>query len=109
MQEVVSETLKIFVLVSILFVWVIRYANIVEEFKAFGYPAWLRDLVGIFKISFAVMLMSQSGALVKLGALGIAALMVCALLTHLKSKSPVAKMLPSATLLTINVFLYVLN
>jgi hypothetical protein len=106
MPAVVLETLKILVLVSILFVWVIRYANIIEEFKSFGYPTWLRDLVGILKITFAVMLLSQNPVIVQNGAVGIAALMVCALLTHLKSKSPVYKMLPSATLLAINVYIY---
>jgi hypothetical protein len=105
MQEIILEILKVFVLVSILFVWVIRYANIVEEFNSFGYSPWLRDLVGIFKISFAVMLMNQNVMIVKIGALGIAVLMACALLTHLKSKSRLVKMLPSAVLLAINIFL----
>lgn len=93
------EILKIVVLVSILFVWVIRYENIVKEFKTYGYPAWLRDIVGIFKISFAVMLMSQNSLLVQVGSLGIAGLMLSALLTHLKMKNPIPLMLPSFALL----------
>ena len=48
-----NDGLKILVGVSILFVWVVRYHNIVEEFKLYHLPDWLRDLVGILKITFA--------------------------------------------------------
>jgi hypothetical protein len=93
-----TEILKIIIFSSILFVWVIRYANIVQEFKSYGYPDFLRDIVGILKISFAIMLMNQSEQVVKLGASGIAALMLAALVTHFKVKNPFFKMLPSLTL-----------
>ena len=49
-----NDGLKILVGVSILFVWVVRYHNIVEEFKLYHLPDWLRDLVGILKITFAI-------------------------------------------------------
>lgn len=94
-----QEVLKIIVFSSILFVWVIRYTNIVEEFKGYGYPNYLRDLVGILKISFAIMLMNHSEQVAKIGAGGIAALMLAALVTHFKVKNPFYKMLPSFTLL----------
>jgi hypothetical protein len=32
---------------SIFFVWVVRYREIIEEFKEYGLLSWLRDLVGI--------------------------------------------------------------
>lgn len=99
MINVSPEVLKIIVFSSILFVWVIRYTNIVEEFKSYGYPNWLRDLIGIFKISFAIMLLNQSEQIVKIGASGIAALMFAALLTHFKVKNPFSKMIPSLALL----------
>ena len=107
MQPMYLEVLKMFVLVSILFVWVVRYSNIIEEFKIFGYPAWLRDLVGISKIVFAILLLNSNMMLVKFGAIGICALMIAAQITHLRCKSPIAKMLPSATLLVINIILYI--
>ena len=100
------EMFKTLVLVSILFVWVIRYDNIVKEFITYGYPEWFRDLVGIFKISFAVMLMSQSVQVVQVGSIGIALLMTGALITHVRSKSPVFKMLPSFGLLCASVLVY---
>lgn len=94
-----TEVLKIVVFSSILFVWVIRYTNIVQEFKSYGYPNYLRDIVGILKISFAIMLMNNSEQIAKIGAGGIAALMLAALVTHFKVKNPFSKMLPSLTLL----------
>ena len=48
--------IKALVTGAIFFVWVVRYQNIVEEFKLYGLPSWLRDLVGILKLSFAFML-----------------------------------------------------
>ena len=95
------EALKIFVFSSVLFVWVVRYSNIVEEFRFYNYPDWLRDLVGILKISFVVMLMTDSLFLVKAGAMGIMVLMLAAVFTHLRVKNPLFKMLPSMTLFTL--------
>ena len=99
------EILKTVVLVAIFFVWVIRYDNIVKEFISYGYPEWLRDLVGIFKLSFAVMLMSHNVEVVQVGSIGIALLMTGALVTHLRCKSPVFKMLPSFSLFCASVLI----
>ena len=93
------ELLCILVFGSIIFVWGIRYANIKDEFKNFNLPNWLRDLVGIFKLTFGIMLLNDSLEIVHFGALGIAALMIAALLTHIRLKSPFPKMLPSCSLL----------
>ncbi len=100
MMSLLPSVLKILIFSSILFVWVIRYSNIVEEFKVYGYPDWLRDLVGIIKISFAVMLLNQSEQVNQTGAYGIAMLMLAALLTHFKIKNPLSKKLPSMVLLS---------
>ena len=56
---------------AIFFVWVVRYQNIVEEFKLYGLPAWLRDLVGILKLSFDFMLHIPDTTAVLFGSLGI--------------------------------------
>ena len=103
-----SEALSIFktlVFSSVLFVWVIRYQNIVEEFKQFSYPNWLRDLVDILKITSVVLIMNSDSALVKIGAMVISALMIAAFFTHIKVKNPVIKMLPSLTLLLLNLLI----
>ena len=68
--------IKIIMFVSILFVWVVRYENIVKEFKEYQYPDWLRDFVGIIKISFVAMLFNSNSNVVVLGSAGIIVLML---------------------------------
>ncbi len=101
----IFTVVKTVVFSAVLFVWVIRYQNIVEEFKHFAYPNWLRDLVGISKVTSVVLIMNSDPSLVKLGATVISVLMVAAFVTHLKVKNPVAKMLPSLTLLALNLLI----
>ena len=93
------EILSILVFGSIIFVWGIRYNNIKDEFKHFQLPNWLRDLVGILKLVFAIMLFSDNLEIVQIGGSGISLLMVAALLTHLRLKSEPFRMLPSFALL----------
>ena len=103
--------LQVFVAASIFFVWGVRYANIVEEFKQYRLPDWLRDFVGILKVTFAICLLigiaRPRGAV--LGGAGIALLMAAALVTHLRVKNPPFKMLPSATLLVLSLVIAYLN
>ena len=67
---ILLELLCILVFGSIIFVWGIRYANIKDEFKNFNLPNW-RDLVGIFKLSFGIMLLNDSLEIVYFGALAL--------------------------------------
>ncbi len=97
----VIEVMKILVFSSVLFVWVIRYNNIVAEFRSYNYPDWLRDLVGISKISLVIMLIQKDTSLIKLGAAGIMVLMLAAVITHLRVKNPIEKMLPSVVLFSL--------
>lgn len=108
-MENILEATKVIISVSIFFVWVVRYSNIIEEFKHYQLPAWLRDLVGILKLSFAFMLQSSKTDLVLLGAGGIALLMAAALLTHLKVKNPPPKALPALTLLLLCSWIFLSN
>ena len=97
----INDALKIIVGVSIFFVWVVRYSNIIEEFKQYQLPDWLRDMVGIFKLSFAVMIQSDSA--------GIAVLMGAALFTHFRVNTPYFKRLPSLSLMIICIMLFTLE
>ncbi len=96
---------------SIFFVWVVRYSNIVEEFKHYGLPDWLRDLVGILKLTFALLLLIglERPWFAMIGGLGIAFLMACAFLTHLRIKNPLPKMVPSLALLAVSLTVAYLN
>ena len=110
MQDL-TIVLQALVAASIFFVWVVRYDNIIQEFKQYDLPHWLRDLVGILKLTFALLLLLgiQRASLAMIGSLGIAGLMGCAFAIHLRVKNPVFKTLPSLTLLVLSLIIAVVN
>tara|TARA_B100000579_G_scaffold411700_1_gene402730 strand:+ start:130 stop:477 length:348 start_codon:yes stop_codon:yes gene_type:complete len=89
---------KVLLSVSLFYVWVVRYENIKKEFVDYKLPTWLRDLVGILKLSFSLMIISSDKNLVWIGSMGIIVLMIGALATHFKVKNPFQKMIPAVTL-----------
>jgi uncharacterized membrane protein YphA (DoxX/SURF4 family) len=103
--------LQALVAASIFFVWVVRYDNIVAEFKQYDLPPWLRDLVGILKLTFALLLLVgiQRASVAVIGGLGIAGLMACAFVIHLRVKNPVFKMLPSLALMALSLIIAGIN
>jgi uncharacterized membrane protein YphA (DoxX/SURF4 family) len=110
-MHALTISLQAFVAASVFFVWVVRYANIVQEFKQYGLPDWLRDLVGILKMTFSLMLLIgiERGPFAVVGGIGIAILMGAAFVIHLRVKNPVFKMLPSLTLLVFSVVIAWIN
>lgn len=103
--------LQALVAAAVIFVWVVRYANIVDEFQQYQLPGWLRDLVGIFKVTFVIMLLIgiERGRFAVVGGIGIAILMGAAVITHLRVKNPVFKMLPAVTLMICSVAITWIN
>ena len=103
--------LQSLVAASVFFVWTVRYQNIVQEFKQYGLPDWVRDLVGILKLTLALLLLIgiERHPFAVAGGLGIAALMGCAFATHLRVKNPVPKMFPSLTLLVLSLIIALIN
>lgn len=103
--------LQALVAASVFFVWVVRYANIVQEFRQYGLPDGLRDLVGILKLTFSAMLLIgiERPRFALVGGIGIAVLMGAAVVTHLRMKNPVLKMLPSLTLLVLSAVIALIN
>ena len=99
--------LQIITASSVLFVWVVRYENIIEEFEQYKLPPWLRDLVGIFKVSFGIMLLIGvfDEKFKIIGAGGLSLLMIAALLTHVKVKNPIYKAVPAVILLSFSVII----
>ena len=96
--------LKILIAASIFFVWVVRYKNIIKEFEEYGLPAWLRDLTGILQLTFAAILLfgEQDLHIPVLGALGIAVLMGCAQIVHIRAGTRVFRRVPSLVLLLLS-------
>jgi hypothetical protein len=107
-MDIMLLALKILVATSIFFVWVVRYDNIVKEFKEYGLPDWLRDLTGILKMTFAVMLLFSvhNDALALAASAGIAALMLAAQATHFRTGTQIFRRLPSLALLAISLFIF---
>lgn len=103
--------LQALVAASIFFVWVVRYSNIVVEFQEWKLPDWLRDAVGIIKLTLALLLLIgiDRGPFAIGGGIGLSLLMVAAFTTHLRVKSPIIKMLPSLTLLVLSILIVLIN
>ena len=107
----VAISLQTLVAASIFFVWVVRYDNIVQEFRQFGLPDWLRDVVGILKLTCSLMLLIgvERPRFALVGGLGIAVLMGGAVVTHLRVKNSLFKMLPSLTLLALSLVIALIS
>tara|TARA_X000001036_G_scaffold438622_1_gene486979 strand:+ start:2029 stop:2352 length:324 start_codon:yes stop_codon:yes gene_type:complete len=101
----IEEIIKIIISIAIIFVWFIRYDNIRKEFSEYNYPNWLRDFIGILKISFIVMLHSRTKEIELLGISGLFILMLGAVLTHIKIKSEFKKYIASVIMLILCIIL----
>jgi hypothetical protein len=95
---------QIVVAVSVLFVWVFRFENIVTEFKHYGLPDLVRSMVGASKIAMATLLLAGIWfpPLVFYPALVMTFLMICAQYFHFKVKNPWSKHAPSLVLLILS-------
>ncbi len=100
------QIVKVIIIVSILYVWLVRYDNIVKEFKSFNLPEWLRDLVGIIKISSSIFLLYNDIRIVNVGIAGILFLMISAQVVHFINKTTLIKRLPSLVLIALSLFLF---
>ena len=109
MEQYILIILKILVASSIFFVWVIRYDNIVEEFKKYNYPDWLRDSVGILKLTFGIMLLWNDNLIILFGATGLIILMLAAVGTHIKVKNSLVDALPALTQIFMNGLIFYLT
>jgi len=105
MNLVIVEALKIVVVAAVFFVWVVRYENIRREFKDYNLPNWFRDLVGILKISFALMLHSNNSDVIIIGSLGITILMLGAVGVHIKMKNTFRNYIASVSMISICSFI----
>lgn len=97
--------LKIFIAVSIFFVWVVRYDNIIKEFKDYHFPNWFRDIMGILKLGAAVMLFIGSVEYTIIAATILSILMISAFIVHIKFKHKFLLFLPSLSLTIANIIL----
>ncbi len=95
------------VAVSIVYVWVFRFDNIVKEFKQYGLSDLTRSIVGSAKIALSTLLVAGIwySDLILIPALLIAFLMLAAQYFHFKAGNPWLKHIPSLLLLLLSLFI----
>ena len=92
---------QVIVAISIVFVWVFRFDNIVKEFKQYGLSDLTRTMVGSAKLVLSTLLVAGIWYpdLILIPALLIAFLMLAAQYFHFKANNPMQKRMPSLLLL----------
>lgn len=102
-----ASVAQVVVALSIIYVWVLRFANIVKEFHQYGLSDLTRTAVGDTKIALATLLVAGIWypALVLVPALLMALLMLAAQYYHYKVHNPWVKCPPSLGLLLLSLFI----
>ena len=114
-MESLVQICQIIVGCGLLNVWLLRFnkstayrggsaANMLEEFAAYGLPAWSCYLVGFLKVASAFALLAGLlyPAIVLPGAVVIALLMAGAVAMHVKVGDPFKKSLPALSVLILS-------
>jgi len=98
---------QVIVALSIGYVWIFRFDNIVKEFKQYGLSDLTRTMVGASKIALSTLLVAGIWYpdLVLIPALLIALLMLAAQYFHFKVGNPWQKYIPSLFLLIVCLFI----
>jgi hypothetical protein len=113
-MEWIVVLIQLIIALGILNVWILRFGkatawrggdaqNMRQEFEVYGLPAWLMGIVGFLKIVMACMLILGVWIpiLTQPAAIGMAVLMLGAVVMHFKIRDPIKKSLPAFTLLVL--------
>jgi len=92
---------QLVVALSVAYVWIFRYDNVVKELKQFGLNDLTRNFVGATKIALATLLVAGIWypLLVQIPSVLMGLFMIAAQYFHFKIKNPFSKHLPSLILL----------
>ena len=98
---------QVTIAISVLYVWVFRFDNVIGEFKQFELSDLTRNMVGATKIILSTILVVGIWypAIVLIPAILMGLLMLAAQYYHFKIKNPFIKHLPSLILLFLCVFI----
>ena len=102
-----SVVAQVVVALSVVYVWVFRFDNIVKEFKEYGLSDLTRTMVGATKIVLSTLLVAGIWFLdlVFTPSLLMALLMMAAQYFHFKVNNPWQKRMPSLFLLILSLFI----
>jgi hypothetical protein len=106
-MEKLSIIAQLIIAISVAYVWVFRFDNIVIEFKQYGLSNLTREMVGASKIALATLLVAGIwySTLVLIPALLMAFLMLSAQYFHFKVNNSWQKRVPSLLLLILSLFI----
>ncbi len=106
-MEQLTIVVQMALAISVYYVWVFRFHNVIIEFKLFGMSDITRNFVGASKISLATLIVAGIwySSLVFIPAVLMGLFMVGAQYFHFKAKNPFIKHLPSLILLILCAFL----
>tara|TARA_B100000780_G_C21088899_1_gene438797 strand:+ start:875 stop:1222 length:348 start_codon:yes stop_codon:yes gene_type:complete len=100
-MDIILNVLQVTIAISVVYVWIFRYFNVVKEFEKFGLSDITRNFVGASKISLATLLIVGVWypSFTFLSALLMGMFMLSAQYFHFKTGSLYIKRLPSLILL----------
>ena len=106
-MEELTKVVQLTVAISVAYVWVFRFHNVIDEFKSFGLSDITRNFVGATKISLATLLVVGIwySSLIFIPAVLMGLFMIAAQYFHFKVKNPFIKHVPSLILLILCAFL----
>lgn len=98
---------QLIVAISVVYVWVFRFHNVLKEFKQFELSDLTRNMVGATKISLATLLVVGIwySSLVLIPSILMGLIMIGAQYFHFKISNPFIKHLPSLILLILSAFI----
>lgn len=104
MENVFLSSTQMILGLSVAYVWVFRFDNVVKEFKQFGLSDLTRNFVGASKIALATLLVAGiwHSSLVQIPSILMGVFMIAAQFFHFKVKNPFIKHLPSLFLLILS-------
>ena len=106
-MEVLVKLAQLTVALSVAYVWIFRFQNVLREFNQFGLSDFTRNFVGATKISLAILLVAGIWypSLVLIPSCLMGGFMISAQYFHFKSSNPFIKHLPSLILLILCAFI----
>ncbi|MFT4734703.1 MAG: hypothetical protein ACI9DJ_002394 [Algoriphagus sp.] len=105
-MEELTILVQVIIAISVAYVWIFRFHNVLKEFKQFGLSDTTRSFVGFAKTSLATLLVAGIwySPLVFIPSVLMGLFMVAAQFFHFKAKNPFIKHLPSLILLILCAF-----
>jgi hypothetical protein len=104
MNNIILSLTQVILGLSVVYVWVFRFDNVVKEFKQFGLNDLTRNFVGAFKIALSTLIIAGiwHSSLVQIPSVIMGLFMIAAQYFHFKIKNPFIKHLPSLILLILS-------